>query len=105
MLSPRMDRIESLLRRAERRLTVREYSLASSDARAVQQKATMIRQVVWSIKQAREALVLLPENDRRRLAATAQLKEATAAARRGDDQQALMLSKKILLSISPTSGQ
>ncbi len=95
-LERRMQRVESLLRRAERRLAVREYGLARGDARVVKQKAGRIREVVWMIKQAQEALSSLPSDDPRRPGFEATLEEAIAAAAAGDDERAMVLSQRVV---------
>ncbi len=96
LLGQRMQRVESLLHRAENRLAVREYALARGDARAAKQKAGRIRELVWMIKQAREAVAALPADAPRRADLEKTVDAALAAAVAADDERAMALSQQVI---------
>ena len=104
LLEQRMQRVESLLRRAERRLAVREYALARGDARAAKQKASRIREVAWMIKQAREAIDALPADDPQREGLGKTIDAALKAAIAGDDERAMTLSQQVLDAVGVRVG-
>jgi len=104
LLERRMQRVESLLRRAEQRLAVREYALARGDARAAKQKANRIREVVWMIKQAQDAIAGLPAGDPRRSGLEERLDDAVSAARAGRDERAMTLSQQVLDAVGTGRG-
>lgn len=102
ILEARMQRVESLLRRAEQRLSVREYGLARGDALAARQNASRIRAIVWSIKQAQEAMASLTADDPRRPEVKRLIDTAITAARDGEDEHAIELSRR---AMAMASGQ